>query len=330
MADDIKQDFVPIKDAQGRVTGIMDSMMAEHLVSTKPVPSQASIDALLATITRIRVVPVSNLCASAVASPPLLDTIDPADLASFRGCFRINEDPRTFGHCMCLGDPHFELFRGDDRVAVLGYHHGMAFRWDAWKHDAWFEEPDLLLEWLSTHGVDGPRRELEASAERAETDRRLRDQWLTAMPAFLRPFTERFWSFETLHDRELHRELTRAIREALPRTEEQALALFGWYGSGTGLMTGYPMHEGIPGTLLMDYSTEFLVSALLSSPLTAEQRLGAVRHFAGWPYRQKRKADLRKLPAELKETLLQTARVTGVKDTISRAEVAFASTRGNM
>jgi hypothetical protein len=45
------------------------------------------------------------------------------------------------------------------------------------------------------------------------------------------------------HDSERHRLLSDALRGALPALEGQALALFGWFGSGTGPWNGYPSYE---------------------------------------------------------------------------------------
>src|SRR5262245_34806596 len=117
----------------------MDRATADYLASRPPDPTQQSIDALLNRVTRVRVVPVGNYRQAATELRTLLDTSDPASLVSFRNCFLIVEDPETFGHCMCFGDPHLELFAGDQLAATIGYHHGVAIRWDAWKHDAWLK-----------------------------------------------------------------------------------------------------------------------------------------------------------------------------------------------
>src|SRR4051794_10972014 len=130
MTDNRGDAFVPITDADGNVRGVMDRATADYLASTAPDPTQRSIDALLGRVTRVRVVPVGNFMVGGERRT-LLDTSDPESLADFRGCFAIVEDPETFGHCMCLGDPHLELYAGEGLAATIGYHHGFAIRWDA-------------------------------------------------------------------------------------------------------------------------------------------------------------------------------------------------------
>ena len=320
MTDESRDPFVPIRDESGRVTGVMDRATAEYLASQALDPTQKSIDALLKRITRVRVIPVENSRPGATKRRTLLDTSDPASLASFRGCFAIVEDPETFGHCMCFGDPHIELYAGDDLAATIGYHHGVAIRWDAWKHDAWLKEPDRLLDWMSAHGVDGPRREVEEARRRGEESRRQAERWLEAMPDCFRPFWERM---DQDRDPELHRLLLEALRAAISAPEGQALALFGWFGSGAGPWSGFPSYEAVPEQLLLHYSTQFLADVLTASTPTEAQWRGGARYFGGWEFRQRKKGDSALLPSDLKRRLLQVARTTGIADNIDRAERAF-------
>jgi hypothetical protein len=320
MADELNDAFVPIRDASGKVTGMMDRATADYLASRAPDPTQASLDALLAGVTRVRVVPFANYRRGGTESVTLLDTADPASLESFRRCFAIDEDPETFGHCMCCGDPHLELYAGDRLAATVGYHHGLAIRWDAWKHDAQLKEPGRLLDWLAARGVDGPRREAERMKERAEESRLQAERWLAATPECLRPF----WG-EMGNDRDpdLHRRLLDALRAAIPAAEGQALALFAWFGSGAGPWSGYPSYESVPERLILHYPTRFLVAVLTGCEPTEAQWHGAARYFGGWEFRRARKGDRGLLPPGLKQRLLEAARSTGVRDNAERAERAF-------
>jgi hypothetical protein len=47
--------FVPVKDKDGNVTGVMDSMMADYLASDAPDHTQRTLDVMLAQVTRIKV-----------------------------------------------------------------------------------------------------------------------------------------------------------------------------------------------------------------------------------------------------------------------------------
>jgi hypothetical protein len=213
MSNERHDAFVPIRDERGNVTGMMDRATADYLVSRASDPNQASLDALLAGITRVRVVPFANFVRGAKEHKVLLDTSDPASLAALRGCFAIVEDPDSFGHCMCFGEPHIELYAGDRLAATLGYHHGFAIRWGAWKHDAQLKEPDRLLDWLSAHGVHGPRAEVEVSQRRAEESARQAERWRAAMPECLRSF---WGQLDPFPDPALHGASLDALRAARP------------------------------------------------------------------------------------------------------------------
>src|SRR5262245_32906474 len=124
MANESPSGFVSVRDESGRVTGMMDRMTVDYLASQAPDPTQASINALLNRVSRLRVITLSNVTKKGDMPQALLDTVDPRSLDSFRDCFAISEDASTFGHCMCLGEPHIELFAGDEKIATFGYHHG--------------------------------------------------------------------------------------------------------------------------------------------------------------------------------------------------------------
>lgn len=320
MNDQPPEGFVPMKDRDGKVTGIMDQTTADYLASTAPDPTQQSIDTLLASVTRVRVIPFANRLRGTTEEKVLLDVSDPTSLASFRACFRIVEDPESFGHCMCYGDPHMELYAGSARVATLGYHHGFAIRWDAWRHDAYLQEPERLLDWMSTHGVTGPQQEVEAARQRAEVNQRNADRWLEAMPPCLRPMWE-----QMDHDRdpELHQRLLAALRDSLPQPEDQMLALFAWFGSGAGPWSGYPSYESVPNMLLLYYPTKQLLESLEAADLTPQHWLGAARYFASWDFCQTHKKDLCLLTSVHKNRFREAVQSTNIADNIARAARAY-------
>lgn len=319
--------FVPMRDATGRVTGIMDRATADYLASTRPDPSQRSLDDLLATVNRVRVVAGGMAGGRATGTEVLLDTAESAAVAGFRAAVSIVEDPATFGHCMCYGDPAIEVYAGDRLPAAFGYHHGFAIRWEAWKHDAHLREPEKLIEWLSAHGVPGPREEVDAAARRAEENERAAGRWLAAMPECLRPFWDP--SGHRSHDPAFHRELLAALRADRPSPDEQVLALLGWFGSGAGPWSGYPSYESIPEQLLGYFPTAAVVAALTASEPSEAELVGAVRYLSGWTFtrdasgRQARAG----MPAELRARLAEAADRTNIPDI--RARARWASDPGN-
>jgi hypothetical protein len=134
----------------------MDRMAYEYMFgeSKKPDPSQQALDGLLTQVARVKVWaggmlrdnPTSEVLLAEVTEPPLLE--------SFRRALRISEDPNTFGHCLCLGQPTIELFDvAGQRVGTLGMQHGDAIRWDFWKHDAQLLDGRAIQGWLAERGV---------------------------------------------------------------------------------------------------------------------------------------------------------------------------------
>lgn len=319
MPDEPGSLFVPIKDETGKVTGVMDRTTADYLASVAPNPTQASIDALLATVTRVKVVPTANYHAGATELVTLLDTSDPESVATFRTCFAISEDPHSFGHCMCFGEPQIELFAGDVLIANIGCHHGYAIRWEAWKHDAVLLTPGRLLDWMTTHGVDGPRKEVEESRRRAEQSQRDSERWWLAMPECLRSHSDQF---DNIYDPQVLRIFLDALREAFPTPEHQVLALYGLFGSGAGSWNGYPSYEVVPFLLLRTFPTRTLIDALRTTPLTDSQWLGAARFFTAGQRRESGKR-LSQLTTEMKQRMLAATHNAGIVDNIRAAERFF-------
>ena len=105
--------FVVVENENGAVM-MMDRMAYEYMYgeSKKPDPSQQALDGLLAQVARVKVWAGGMMRDKPTSDDLLADVTEPALLESFRRAFRISEDSETFGHCMCFGDPHFELYVG--------------------------------------------------------------------------------------------------------------------------------------------------------------------------------------------------------------------------
>jgi len=147
--------FVVIENENGAVI-MMDRMAYEYMYgqSNKPDPSQSALDGLLARVARVKVWAGGMMRDNPTSDVLLADVTRPALLESFRRAFRISEDPNTFGHCMCLGQPTMELFdEARQRVGTLGMQHGHAVRWDFWKHDARLLDGNAIHVWLTEQGV---------------------------------------------------------------------------------------------------------------------------------------------------------------------------------
>jgi hypothetical protein len=107
-------------------------------------------------VTLVRIYAGGMSGGKAIPSPLVLECHDLPSLKELRSSLEVVEDPTTFGHCMCLGSPTIECYRGQDLLAAIGIHHGLSIRWDAWKHDAHLRDGSALLNWFDARGFSDP------------------------------------------------------------------------------------------------------------------------------------------------------------------------------
>ena len=87
----------------------------------------------------------------------LAEVDDAAAITGLQRALAINEDPGTFGHCMCYGSMGIECYGPDSRLAILGVHHGLSIRWSAWRDDAELLHPPELAAWFRSNHLPVPR-----------------------------------------------------------------------------------------------------------------------------------------------------------------------------
>jgi hypothetical protein len=311
---------------------------------SKPDPSQAVLDQMLAPLTRIRVIKGGMANGKAIGNTILLDINVPEDIAAFREQLKIIEDPQTFGHCMCLGDPAIELLSGGKVMAVIGFHHGRSIRWDAWQSDAVLTDGMGLVNWMAKRGVRGPQQEVEASRRRQEEAARQIQRWAEAMPISLRPFWDQMMqasfgfatfvpdatgSAPSVPSGESKTNPPSAMMQALevefPDPEERVLAILSWFGQGAGPWSGFPAYEQAAETLLLEFPTPFIIDALEHHTLTTDHLEGAARYFAGYHFNRSKSQDRQYITTPLKEKLLAHSLQSPDQDKIKRAQNAFLS-----
>lgn len=303
---------------------LVDPTVLEYLQSSAPLPTQASLDALLARITRVRVVAAGMSEGRAMQGPVLLDTSAPEQLAALRRYLVIAEDPRGFGHDMCLGSETFELYEGTSLRASIGLHHGRVIRWSEWKHDAPLADPQGLLRWLASLGADGPQKAVAQANAVGARESALWEDWLRAMPASLGPFRPTMEEFRRQGYARLD---TRAMLDAL-RTQysdpgERSRALFAWFAVGSGLWSGFPSYEAVVEELLLASDTRELVAALEGRTLTGGEAEGAARYFASWRFRKQKPGEAKLLSPTLRKRFLEVGSGTTSADRLARARTAF-------
>jgi hypothetical protein len=83
---------------------------------------------------------------------------DPAAVRAFLDLILLDEDESTTP-CACCGTPTFELYRGNELVVSLSFHHGKKLRWmDGWPADAKLTASSqrALVAWLAAKGFRYP------------------------------------------------------------------------------------------------------------------------------------------------------------------------------
>jgi hypothetical protein len=144
----------------------------EAFLKNRPAPSQGSLDVLLSTATRLRVLEGGVRDDKAIGRNVLLDSCDASAVSKIARLLRIVEDPITFGHCMCAGSYALEFYDGQTILATIGLHHGRSIRWHGWQWDACLCDAPGLLDGLNQLGVSGPLAELTEAYKRTEERQR--------------------------------------------------------------------------------------------------------------------------------------------------------------
>jgi hypothetical protein len=315
--------FHPLKMPDGRVA-LVDQTYLDYVRSTAPAPTQASLEKLLAHITRVRLIDAGMGEPGAKPGPVLFDSSAPETLTALRQHLAIVEDPAGFGHCMCFGSQTFELYQGQALAGAIGLHHGVRIRWAAWKDDAPLADPQGLLRWMDGLGAAGPLQDFEQARARAEQGAAQWAKWLRALPSSLEPFRgvleQVAWQGWAPLDAPA---MLAAMGAQYPDPGASARALFAWFGAGAGLWSGCPSYESVPEELLLACDTRALLDSLENRELTAAEAEGAARYFGGWDFRNKKEGEARPMSPALRKLLLEAGSRTEDADRLARAQAAF-------
>jgi hypothetical protein len=333
VTEDSEELFVPLVDADGRVTGVMDQLTADFLSSTDADPTQASLDAAFDGVTRVRLVGYRleptvveydgqpYEANEMVFDVVRLDVTDPASLAELGGVLRI-VDADEYGHLLTIGEHHLELWVQDRHVHTLELLHGWdTIRWPSvWKGDGPLAEPRRLENWLLRHGITNARDHREEQERYdAEAPLRHREDWARAMPPSLRPL----WP-ERLGDLEPDIGSARALLEAaIPDPIERVQALYEWFGSSSDWWSDSPAYEDVPQMLLLEFPIEVLFAALDASNDNVVALYGAAKFFAGRHFDRSRKRDRQRCPEPLVQRMLSAVQWYGYMGTAAAFHRAF-------
>lgn len=287
----------------------------------KPLPSQKSLDKMMSSVSRIRVIDAGMEGGKAMKGKALLDTRKSEDISSFKSILKINEDKSTFGYCMCLGEPTLEFYKGKKLIATVSIHHGRSIRWDKWKLDALLVGNENLLNWLSKRNVKKPKEEYEENLRQAAEAERQYQKWESAIPECLRAKWKKInWGSPIEPTETTVSELFQIAKKNYRNQDEIILSLLGWYGSGAGPWSGFPSYETAPERLLLRIETKDILKVVTSQKLTFSQMEGASRYLADWEFHQRKPKDAVLVSAELKKRILNHVKQQKDQDKIDRVQ----------
>lgn len=112
--------FVPMTNNHGEVIGMTDKQTLEYLQSLAPDPTQQSLDAMLAKVTRVRIIDGGVYKDKALGTQVLFDIADSQSIIGLRNSLAIIEDKNTFSHYTCDGDYAIEFYKGKRLITTIG------------------------------------------------------------------------------------------------------------------------------------------------------------------------------------------------------------------
>jgi hypothetical protein len=240
------------------------------------------------------------------------------DLNELKSALKV-QYPNELVHCMCDGTPAIILNAGGKKTAQLTNHHAKLIRCNLWESDLKLLDEKPLLKWFDDRGITAPQKEYDRALKLDQEYQGAQKKWLDAMPPALKPF----WpAMQSPFLRNL-KPIQRALSQSIESKHDRILALFTWFGSGTGKWSGVPVYEMIPEKLLLDFETSELLDAIKGKELTPAQTEGVARLFGGFSFSVERPNDRSLLPTKLKARLLKHSLATGDEDKQGRARKAF-------
>lgn len=318
------------------VVEIMDVDSARYLdtksTSRLPVPSQKSLDQALGEITRIKIINSGTVQGKALEGSVILDTSDSRVIDELRVQLKIKEDPKSFGHDMCLGGPCIEAYSKNSLKFCLGVQHGHAIRWVNWSADAKLLKPKEFISWLASKGATGPKQEMERQIEQAkfdsvESQQARLDQFIKSMPASMKNFfgTIRLGlgergsmsfmledmspQYKAIPAAQRMDAARTAIASQFEKTQEQIKALLEWSAA-----IEYPnagAYRIFPTEVLLEYDPGEILAVVKAGAKGSSTWVGASRLYSYMGFRDKFLDGYPDLDVPLKQRILEELNATG-------------------
>lgn len=305
--------------------GAIDQQTAAFFRSDLPDPVPADVDDLLGRTTLVR---VSELVFrdNAGRFEPLFEVARPAGLAAFRTALRVR--PENYGHAMTIETHRVECLRGSESLATLELVVAYVLRWPGrWRSDGLVADPGAVGEVFAAHGCPALRAKLEwdradEARRQAEYETWLRT-WEATVPPDLAPLVddlshEHYAAESPARDRALA-----VLADAYPSVSTRILALFAWFGHGTGPWNPCRSVELAPFCVLQAFPHETIIAALRRPDLTTQQLEGAARFLCQWVHPRWRPQHPPEIPADVRDRLWQHVLASGNEDKIRSAATTF-------
>lgn len=289
-AADTTSAFLSFRRPDGSA-GMIDQLTTAYLRSPHSEPNQTDLDKLISTTSRVQIMEMVFLDNRGTFQPRL-EFAKANDLSMLWKCLAIQP---TSWHLMMIGEVCIEFYNLEERLARIEIVGTNLLRWsERWKTDARLTNPILLAEFLQSQGFGRLREDMDLDVEQERKSNAQHAAWLatweTATPPGLSPLVE-----------DLSNEIYSSKPIALPRAlavlaeqyasrDEQILALFAWYGHGSGPWSGYPCSEAAPEVMLQTFSADELHRAMESQTLSAQHLEGVARFMSRWVPKQHERA----------------------------------------
>jgi hypothetical protein len=251
-----------------------------------------------AGVTRVRVRSGGTCHRNPGRESTIFELRDPAKIKELLDHIVINDKGSGF-HCMCCGTPTFELYKGAELVAMLGFHHGRSLRWPGgWPGDGALTKKSAvyLAALLARHGWTGPLDEQEkAKRQRAAAQRRAGKLRSQVPPSLWRE----------LEKAKSKADLAAAFEQGIKDPIRRAVTYFRLFGSDGNASWNlyFGPDELLSGTLLPKVDKPSLSAAIRRAARHPAGRTGAAR----WIFSEQKEGTID--PRALAAVLPKLARV---------------------
>jgi hypothetical protein len=244
------------------------------------------------------------------------------DLVELKAAIII-QPPQEWFRCACLPSTDIRLLRNKKEIGTVSIYEGIIIEFPGWDSHARINDKERWFKWLDERNVHGPHDQDEQNEKTQREDEAASKRWEESMPESLRPLWSKVVQNMQPGETTDTEALDSALAQQFPDTPKRIRALLGWYGSGAGPWSGFPMYEEVAERMLLEYQTAELLDAIHGAALGEAETEGAARLFGGWSFKSSRPGDKAMIPADLKRTLLEHSLKSSDQDKLGRARDAF-------